>query len=160
MKKVTNEAKKSIAEALKFGLIGAFNTFIDWGLFWVFLSLCGLDKNIAQIFATAIAMTNSYFLNRYWTFKQTGKVKISEMGKFVVVNLISLLVNLLCLNLFCDVFKLYNLANACLELVNINYVLTGDMAIMFCKVLAVPFSLAVNFLGNKLWVFGKKEGKK
>ena len=156
---MTTNAKKSIAEILKFGLIGAFNTFLDWGLFWVFLSLLGLDKNIAQILATAVAMTNSYFLNRYWTFNQKGRINIGEMGKFVVVNLISLLVNLICLNLFCDVFKLYNIFNSILKLLNINYALTGDLAIMFCKVCAVPFSLAVNFLGNKLWVFGKKEGK-
>ncbi|MBP3337460.1 MAG: GtrA family protein [Clostridia bacterium] len=159
MMKVNENTKKSIAEALKFGLIGAFNTFVDWGLFWVFLSVAGFDKNIAQILATAIAMTNSYFLNRYWTFNQKGKVQISEMGKFVVVNLVSLLVNLICLNLFSDVFKLHNIFNAILKLLNINFVLTGDLAIMFCKVCAVPFSLAVNFFGNKLWVFGKKEGK-
>lgn len=159
MKKEKTNVKKSIGEILKFGLIGVFNTFVDWGLFWVFLSLAGLDKNISQIFATAIAMTSSYFLNRYWTFNQTGKVKIAEMGKFIIVNLVSLSVNLICLNLFCDVFRLYNIANSVLKLINIKYVLTGDMAIMFCKVCAVPFSLAVNFLGNKLWVFGKKEGK-
>lgn len=152
------ETKKNIIEVLKFGLIGIFNTLTDWGLFWIFLSALRLDKNFAQIFATAIAMTFSYFLNRYWTFKKTGSVKLSEMAKFVVVNLCSLGVNLLCLNLFCDILKLYNAANWFLDILNIGYTLSGDMAVMFCKLCAVPFSLAVNFLGNKLWVFNKKVG--
>ena len=152
-----DSTKKNIIEIIKFGFIGILNTVLDWFLFWAFLSLLGLDKNVAQILATALAMTNSYFLNRYWTFKKTGAVKVSEMGKFIIVNLVSLGVNLLCLNLFCDVFKLQNIANEFLYAVKINYELTGDMAVMFCKLCAVPFSLAVNFLGNKLWVFRKKD---
>ena len=154
------EAKKGFLELIKFGLIGVFNTFLDYFLFYVFLSRAGLDKNLAQILATAIAMTNSYFCNRYWTFKQKGCVKLSEMLRFVVVNLCSLGVNLLCLNLFCDVFRLYIYANRLLEAIGIDYVLEGDMAVMFCKLMAVPFALGVNFLGNKFWVFHKKtEGK-
>ena len=152
-----NNKKKSLVEILKFGIIGLFNTSLDYFLFWVFLSLAGFDKNIAQILATAIAMTNSYFCNRYWTFGKTGAVKLSEMWKFVVVNMCSLGVNLICLNLFCDVLKVYEWANAILLAMNIDFVLAGDNAIMFCKLCAIPFSLAVNFLGNKLWVFRKKE---
>lgn len=150
-----NNKKKSVTEILKFGLIGAFNTFLDYFLFWVFLSLLNFDKNIAQILATAIAMTNSYFCNRYWTFGKKGAVKLSEMWRFIVVNMCSLGVNLICLNLFCDVLKVYEWANAILSAVKINFTLSGDMAVMFCKLCAVPFSLAVNFLGNKLWVFKK-----
>lgn len=152
------DGKKTVKEAIKFAFIGVINTVLDWVLFWVFLSALGFNKNISQILATALAMCNSYLLNRYFTFKKTGSVKLSEISKFILVNLLSLLVNLLCLNLFCDVFKVYLWANSIFDFVGIDFMLSGDTAIMFSKLCAVPFSLLVNFIGNKLWVFGKKEG--
>lgn len=153
-----SNAKKSITEVIKFSLVGVLNTFVDWFLFWVLLSCVGLDKNIAQILATAAAMTSSYFINRYWTFHKTGRVKVLEMAKFIVVNLVSLLVSLLCLNIFYDVLKVYNWANYFIAIF-LDFKLSGDSAIMFCKVCAAPLSFAVNFIGNKLWVFVKKDNK-
>ncbi len=149
-------AKKNLIQVVKFGLIGIANTAIDYLLFFVFFSLLNLDKNLAQVLATAIAMTNSYFFNRYWTFGKKGKVKVDEMWKFIIVNLVSMGVTILCLNLFSDVFHLYRFANQLLSAAGIGFQLTGDNAVLFCKVAAIPFSLAVNFLGNRLWVFGKQ----
>ncbi|MBQ4518955.1 MAG: GtrA family protein [Clostridia bacterium] len=147
--------KKDVLQAGKFALVGVVNTLLDYVLFFVFFSLCGLDKNIAQILATAIAMTNSYLVNRYWTFQKTGAVKGQEIVRFVAVNILSLLTTLLFLNLFYDWLALHKLANELLSLLGIPLVLEGDWAVMFCKVLVMPFSLGVNFLGNRLWVFKK-----
>lgn len=147
--------KQDVLQAGKFALVGVVNTLLDYVLFFVFFSLCNFDKNIAQILATAIAMTNSYLVNRYWTFQQTGGVKGQEIGRFIVVNILSLLTTLLFLNLFYDWLALHTLANQLLSFLNIPFMLLGDWAVMFCKVLVMPFSLGVNFLGNRLWVFKK-----
>lgn len=147
--------KNDVLQASKFALVGVINTLLDYVLFFVFFSLCRLDKNIAQILATAIAMTNSYLVNRYWTFQKTGAVKGQEIIRFIAVNVLSLLTTLLFLNLFYDWLLLHKLANQLLALVGIPFVLEGDWAVMFCKLLAMPFSLGVNFLGNRLWVFKK-----
>ncbi len=155
-----NEMKKNIFQILKFGLIGILNTALDYFLFFIFFSLLNIDKNLAQVLATAIAMTNSYFFNRYWTFNKQGKAQFGEMWKFVVVNIVSMCVTILCLNLFYDVMHIENIANSALSAVGVSYQLLGDSAVMFCKLVAVPFSLAVNFLGNRLWVFSKKTDKK
>ncbi len=152
--------KNNILEALKFIFVGFLNTLIDYSLFFVLFSLLGLDKNIAQIFSTAIAMTNSYLLNRYFTFKKGGSVRLSEMVRFVFVNLMSLGVTLLCLNLFYDVFALHLVWNRAIEALSLPFFLEGDTAVMACKVLATPFSVLVNFLGNKLWVFREKSEEK
>ena len=101
-------------------------------------------------------MTNSYFLNRYFTFEQKGSAKIDEMWKFIIVNLVSMGVTILLLNVFYDLLHVENIANALLTSLSIPFVIEGDLAVMFCKLLAIPFSLAVNFLGNRLWVFGEK----
>ena len=147
--------KNDVLQAGKFALVGVINTLLDYVLFFVFFSLCGFDKNIAQILATAIAMTNSYLVNRYWTFQKTGTVKGQEIIRFIVVNILSLMTTLLFLNLFYDWLALHKLANRLLSLSSIPFVLDGDWAVMFCKVLVMPFSLGVNFLGNRLWVFKK-----
>lgn len=148
--------KNDVLQVIKFGLVGVVNTALDYGLFYLFLSIFDLDKNLAQVLATALAMTNSYLVNRYWTFEKSGAVQGGEIFRFIIVNILSLLTTLLCLNIFYDGLSLHRLANRLLELLGLSYVLSGDVAILFCKVLAMPFSLAVNFLGNRLWVFGKK----
>lgn len=154
--------KSDVLQVLKFGVVGVCNTALDYGLFYVFLSLAHLDKNAAQILATVLAMVNSYLVNRYWTFNKTGSVKGQEIWKFIGVNILSLITTLVCLNLFHDVLSLHLFANRVFEFLGIGYRLSGKAAVMFCKLLAMPFSLAVNFLGNRLWVFraGEEERKK
>ncbi|MBE7039454.1 MAG: GtrA family protein [Ruminococcaceae bacterium] len=149
--------KKNLIQVIKFGAIGIMNTALDYLLFALFFSICNIDKNIAQVFATAIAMTNSYILNRYFTFGKKGAVRVSEMWKFIIVNLVSMGVTIILLNLFYDVLHAERLANSLFNVISVQFKLTDDMAVLFCKLLATPFSLAVNFLGNRLWVFGTKE---
>lgn len=148
--------KKNIIQILKFGIIGVLNTLLDFLMFFVFFNLVGINKNVAQVFSTAIAMTHSYLWNRYWTFGQKGGVRVSEMWKFIVVNLVSMGVNIVCLNLFYDVLHLEFLANWALGAVGLGWTLNDKMSVFFCKILAVPFVLAVNYLGNRVWVFRKK----
>ena len=151
--------KRDVLQFVKFGSVGLCSTVLDYGFFYVFFALCGLDKNLAQILSTLIAMTNSYFVNRYWTFGKTGGVQCGEIVRFVVVNLCSLLTTLLCLNLFHDVFGFCTLFERVLAFADISFDLGGERGVMFCKILALPFSILVNFLGNRLWVFGKKKEK-
>lgn len=152
--------KADVLQAAKFMLVGVFNTAVDYGLFMLFFSLFNWDKNIAQILATGFAMANSYLINRYWTFHKTGHVKVGEVGRFIVVNILSLLTTLLCLNLFHDVFYLHDLLNRLLQRAGLSFRLEGDVSVLFCKVLASPFSMAVNFLGNRFWVFGNESKQK
>ena len=151
--------KKDLIQIIKFGAIGIMNTAIDYLLFALFFSICSLDKSISQVFATAIAMTNSYILNRYFTFEKKGSVKMDEMWKFIVVNLISMSVTIGLLYLFYDVCHIERIANSILSWISIPFNISGDLAVLFCKLVATPFSLAVNFLGNRLWVFSSKKSK-
>ncbi len=152
--------KENIFQVLKFSLVGILNTAVDYIGFYIFFAWVGLDKNIAQILATGIAMANSYLCNRYWTFHQTGGIRADEIGKFIVVNLISMLVTILCLNVFYDVLHIEQVANHLFALLGLSWRFVGDASVMLAKLAAVPFSLAVNFLGNRLWVFAKQTKEK
>ncbi len=148
--------KSDLLQMVKFATVGFLNTVLDYVLFYLFMAFAGLDKNIAQVLATGLAMVNSYLANRYWTFNQSGFIQGREIWRFIVVNVASLLTTLLCLNLFYDVFKLHEPVNRLLGYLKIPFVFTGDHGVMICKLLAMPFSWAVNFLGNRLWVFNNK----
>ena len=151
------KTNKSFIQVIKFVAIGILNTAVDYLLFALFFSVCNIDKNISQVFATTVAMTNSYIMNRYFTFNCSGAVKFNEMWKFIIVNLVSMSVTILLLNVFYDWWHVENAANSIIAALGIDFILKGDMAVLFCKLCAVPFSLCVNFLGNKLWVFGSKK---
>jgi putative flippase GtrA len=77
-------------------------------------------------------MTNSYVLNRRWTFGSRNQKLSTELGKFLVVNLISLGANLGLLHLL---------------------VSTGLMAPQWAQIVAITGSTLVNFGLNKVWTF-------
>jgi putative flippase GtrA len=69
---------------LKFGITGFLNTFIDFGVFNLLVYLTGIDSGVKlgliNALAVALAATNSYLLNRNWTFK--GKEPTAEQPVF------------------------------------------------------------------------------
>jgi len=59
-----------IREITKFGIIGIFNMALDTAIFNL-LFFMGPIK--AQVIATVIAATSSYFMNRHWTFRHRAR---------------------------------------------------------------------------------------
>ena len=102
---------------------------------YVFTEFLGIHYLLSETFAFLIAVGNNYFLNKIWTFKEGIKHKlILNGGKFLVVSLLALVVNLFFLHVFTEILGIYY---------------------MFSQVLAMTFSFIINFLGNKLWTFKK-----
>ena len=148
--------KKNIRQILRFSIVGFFNTFVDYSVFYILLSAMHFNKSVAQIFATAIAMSGSYLINRYWTFQKHGKGSIGEIIRFVIINIIAMLSVIITLHLFYDLWHIEQMANHILAAAGVSFVLSGNGAIMFCKLCSSVISFFVNFLGNKFWVFRKK----
>ncbi len=150
--------KESIKQAFKFSLVGIFNTAVDYAVFYIMLAFVNADKGISQIFATAVAMCGSYIINKYWTFNNREKSNKKQIIKFVATNIVSMCFTIVFMILFHDLLHIHEWANTVLETIGITYRLNGDIGVMFCKIVASVFSLAVNFIGNKFWVFvGSKE---
>ena len=145
--------KRGVKQAMQFCVVGFINTMIDYGLFYLLISIANLHKSIAQVFSTSVAMCCSFFANRYWTFGREGRGRFDEIVKFLTINLLAMLSVILLTHLFYDIWHVESAANALLASVKISYIVQGDIAIMFCKVIASVFSLMINFFGNKFWVF-------
>ncbi|MBR4890771.1 MAG: GtrA family protein [Clostridia bacterium] len=143
--------RENVKQIAKFGTVGVFNTLVDYGIFYILISYANLHKSISQVIATAIAMYGSFIINKYWTFKKRERGDFGEIIKFIVVNLISMVSVIFFTHIFYDILHLERVVSSIVK--NINY--TEELNIMICKAFASVISLAINFLGNKLWVFNK-----
>lgn len=136
-----------IRQFVKFCLVGVLNTLIDFGVYLFFSRLIGLYFLLANFISVIVAMTFSFFLNKYWTFANREKKIKSQYLKFALVNLVY--------------FLLYNLIFFSL----VNYLHVYDL---LAKVGAIIIGLFWNFLANKFWTFStttpshilKEESKK
>lgn len=74
-------------QKLRFGIVGAANTLIDFGIFSV-LVLVGLPTVIANYPATTTALLFSYFANRRFTFRAAGQKQLRQIVLFFGVTLL------------------------------------------------------------------------
>lgn len=84
-----NHEKTSL---LRFIVVGGINTLVDIGTF--FILFYGFDIGLvpANIIAFMVAVSNSYALNRYWSFAhlQSNKHSVIEYLQFVFVSILTL----------------------------------------------------------------------
>ena len=117
---------------LKFSLIGILNTGIHYGIFFVLFRFAGLHYLVASTMGYCAGLINSFILNKKWTFRTKGTRIDIEFMKFIVVNLISLLVNVGSLSYFVSAMHIM-----------------PELGQLF----AIAFSMTANFIGNKFWTF-------
>ncbi len=131
--------RKNLAHFAKFQAVSVINFVIDYGVFFVLTSVFGMMTALANVISYSCGIINSFFWNRYWTFRIRHRFISVHFIKFVFVNLISLGVNTLAVWIL-------------VELYHFNVGLFG-LENFFAKLVATAFSFTVNFAGNKLVVF-------
>lgn len=78
------------SEISKFASIGGVNTVVNIVLFNLLLQIGPLKANVV---ATAVATTSSYFMNRHWTYRKLPKSSLRrEYTLFFALNLVGLLI--------------------------------------------------------------------
>ncbi len=121
-------------QLVKFGLTGFLNTTIDWVIFFSLTSwLAWFDARplVANAVAFAGGFTNSFLINRRWTFRSTSSRRTQQLSKFFIVAFVGLGISEL--------------------IVGIVLPLSGSKVLS--KSLAVATVLGWNFLGAKFWAF-------
>ena len=120
-------------QLVKFCAVGAAGYVVNLAVYTLLLRGFDVHYIPAAICSFLVAVTNNYTWNRLWTFReQKGHYGYQGM-RFLVVSLLALLANLGVLQLYVDA--------------GLDKVLAQAIAI----VLVTP----VNFVGNKLWSFGR-----
>jgi dolichol-phosphate mannosyltransferase len=119
-------------QLLKFGLVGGSGYLINLGVFALLAGNFEIHHVTAAIGAFAVAVTNNFLWNRYWTFGPGDGPAHFQAARFFTVSLASLGLNIAVLELL-----LYTDA-------------VGELP---AQAIAVAAAMPFNFLGNKLWTF-------
>lgn len=128
---MVNIVNKDIFRFIKFALVGVMNTLLNWSIFFI-LTKVELYYIVANVIAYLIATIHSYFWNSIWVFKYNNGSKIKSPIKFIVLNIIGLLINTIILYVLVDIF-------------NINKLIS--------LMLTTVIVMIINYVANKVWVF-------
>ena len=121
-----------VGEALRFIIVGVMNTLIDFAIFFALVLGFDLHVALANVIAFSVAVINSFFMNKYWSFRnrasnlQSGR----QLALFVAVNLGGMALSTATVWGLADVIPL-----------------------VLAKVLATVVSFAWNFIGSRQLVY-------
>ncbi len=119
-------------QAVKFGLVGVLNTALTLFIIWLLYSVFKTNYYTANAIGYLAGFTNSFVLNKIWTFESKGNV-FTESLLFIFVFFLSYGV---------QVFVLW----FCMSKLNFSVVVSQGIAMCGYT--------GVNFLGNKFITFG------
>jgi dolichol-phosphate mannosyltransferase len=123
-------ARSNWIQLAKFCLVGVVGYVINLAVYTALLH-AGLHYLLAATCSFLVAVTNNYFLNRHWTFRdRRGHVGVQGF-QFLVVSAASLVANLVVLHV----------------LISLG---TGKLV---GQAIAIVLVTPLNFLGNRLWSF-------
>lgn len=123
---------------VKYIIIGFLGTGLDFAILYVLVEFAHLFYLAAAAVSIAIVVWISFTLNKYWTFGNYDKKYFRQLGKYLVAHSIGIGLNLGILTLLVEVFHLWYIG---------------------AKAVALPATLAWNFLAVKKWVFGGKNNQ-
>lgn len=131
--------RRGLRQFVKFGIVGAGNTVLDWLVFYLLLStsfgtLGQLGKQLAKAGSFVVSASSSYLLNRTWTFRSAERNVAAQAAKFLLVASVGLALNNL-------VFYLVTAPN------RLGW---PDLAGL---TLATASAIFWNFFANKFWTF-------
>lgn len=113
----------------RFVIIGGSATILDFIIYMVISNYLGIG--ISKMLSTALASIYSFILNKKWTFVDESKLSSSKVIKYILVQVVNILVNT--------------------GMNSIVFGFTGLKIVSF--VIATSVSMMVNYLLQRLVVF-------
>ncbi len=130
-----------------FVLIGGVNTAIDFAVLNIEVRLTGITSGfglfVLNTISFLVAVINSYFMNKYWTFQDVTKNREeTKFAQFIGVSLIGSGIN-------------STIVAGITSFIPPVFGLSATAWVNTAKLLATGVSLVWNFIGYKLFVFKK-----
>lgn len=136
---VLDKCPKRFVQFIKFNLVGIINTIITFIIFTILNKGFNIEHKVSESIGYTFGLINSYFMNKIWTFGKKQNYKPLEVIKFILINMIALGGTLLILDTTKNILKI---------------------DVLWGKLFGYCFSVPVNFLGFKYWVFRRNDEKK
>lgn len=139
--------QQTISQAIKFILVGILNTLIDLGVLNLLIFASGISTGFAYSAFKGIsftaAVTNSYFLNKFWTFKSRGAgAAKKEFAQFFIVSFIGFGINV-------------GIASLVVNVIGPQFGVGNKLWANVGAICATFAAMTWNFLGYKFIVFKK-----
>lgn len=125
---------KIIKQVIKFSVVGIINTGITIITIFILAKLLNFNYILANIIGYILGLINSFFFNRFWTFKSGGKYA-NQGVRFIIVFLIC-----------------YMLQLGMLVLLKEKLSVSAD----FAQLIGMVFYTCLNFLLSKFYTFKKE----
>jgi putative flippase GtrA len=81
------------AQAIRYAIVGVSNTLIGLGSIFCLMYFFSVNPLIANILGYTIALSNSFVLNKIWTFKHKSK-DLKTIFNFLIIFIVSYLIQL------------------------------------------------------------------
>lgn len=143
-----NRLKKLIKQFSKFVIVGGINTGIDFLVLNFLIYITGIHAGpelfLLNSTSFSVAVINSYFMNKRWTFQDKTKIEQApiKFSAFFLISIIGLIINGLILT-------------SITTFIPAPFGLSPVFWANIAKLMATGFSLVWNFIGYKLFVFKK-----
>jgi putative flippase GtrA len=121
-------------QLVKFSAVGASGYVVNLAVYGTLVKAFGVHYILAAVLAFCVAVTNNFLWNRHWTFKATEGHMGFQAARFFTVSVVALGFNLIVLELL---------------------VTAAGVEELLAQALAILAATPLNFIGNKLWSFGK-----
>lgn len=125
--------RRAIKQFGKYCVVGVSGFAVNIMIYTILVENVHVHYLVGATISFAVAVTNNFVLNKYWTFGNPGGDLMTQVGRFFVVSVSSLILNLWVLRLLVEDFDMNNKITA--------------------QAIAIIFVTGLNFLGNKLWSF-------
>ena len=134
---------------LKFGVVGIINTLITLAVFNIAAVLLHLPAVAANALGWLAGFTNSFILNRRWTFAdRTGVRGTRSLGRFAAAGLVAL-------GLSTGVIAGLQ---AIVRITGIGSTLPASVSLNIIELIAIAISLGANYTLATLWAFREEPG--
>ena len=117
----------------KYCVVGGIGFTVNLVIFALLVNVANVHYLVAATISFAVAVTNNFLLNKYWTFDNPEGNGLTQASRFLIISVMSWAINLLVLHLLIEDAHM-----------NSN---------ILAQAIAIVFVTVLNFAGNKMWSF-------
>lgn len=160
---IKNKKLAALWQFVKFGLVGAFNTVLNYAIYTFCYYVFNTGEQLANLVGFLISVLSAFLLQSKFVFRQDENAEKRVWWKVLIKTYISysitgLFLTALLLWLWIDVIRLGDhLGGVCEWLAGYGFEFAPkDLAASLAPLLNMVITIPLNFIINKFWAYRQK----